>query len=75
MRTGVVISYNTKVSHGNIKDSNGQKIQFHLEDVHETLSRLDLVRFDIAFVNGSLRAVNISMIYDSNGIPLKMIVS
>jgi len=70
MRKGTIIAYNNKIGHGIIKDTNNQKIKFHLES-KEQVSRLDFVQFDIAFVNGSLRAVDVSKIYDSEAISLK----
>ena len=70
MRKGTIIAYNTKIGHGIIKDTNNQKIKFHLES-KEQVSRLDFVQFDIALVNGSLRAVDVSKIHDFEPISLK----
>ena len=67
MRTGVVISYNKNVRQGMIKDGNSQKINFFNEDVKVVYHQLDIIRFEIASVNGRLMAINISPVIDNGG--------
>ena len=67
MRTGVVIAYNKNVQQGIIKDGNGQKINFFNEDVKIVYHQLDIIRFEIAPVNGRLMAINISPVIDNGG--------
>ncbi|WP_083837973.1 hypothetical protein [Pedobacter agri] len=72
MRTGIVIAYNSKVKIGIIKDSNGQKIRFYLEGVAITFRRFDVVQFNISFIAGSLRAIDVIHVLDRNGKPVTM---
>ncbi|RZJ91067.1 MAG: hypothetical protein EOO20_06225 [Chryseobacterium sp.] len=74
MRTGIIIAYNSKAKIGIINYSNDQKIKFHVEGIPEAFKRFDVVQFDISFVSGSLRAVNIIQVLDNHGQPVSMTV-
>ncbi len=70
MRTGIVISYNKEEKQGLIKDNNGQNIKFYIEGNAETFEHLDVVKFNIAFISNSLRAVNVMHVLDRQGKPV-----
>lgn len=67
MRTGIVLSYNTGIRCGFIKDNNGQKIRFYNQDPFVVFKRFDVVRFDISFQSVCLMAVNLMPVLDSTG--------
>lgn len=75
MRTGVVVSYNSIISCGFIKDGNKQKIRFFNENPKLIFKRLDVVRFSVGFVDNSLRAVNITPVVDVSGSTVSLAVN
>ncbi|MDQ1142751.1 hypothetical protein [Pedobacter agri] len=67
MRTGTILSYNKKIKQGVIKDANGQKIRFLNANDKVVYKAFEVVRFEIAFVNSHLRAINIDPVIDGIG--------
>jgi len=61
MRTGKILSYNSKAGIGLIEDDNNQRIKFYIEDCKTRPYSGNEVYFTISFRNGSLIAGNIRM--------------
>jgi hypothetical protein len=66
MRLGIILSYSMDGCCGTIKDNNGQKIQFN-NSTKTIYKQLEIVKFSIDFVAGSLRAINIRQVKDNQG--------
>jgi len=66
MRIGIILSYNIDGCCGTIKDNNGQKIRFN-NSSKIIYKQLEIVKFSIGFVAGSLRAINIRQVLDNQG--------
>jgi riboflavin synthase alpha subunit len=66
MRLGIILSYSINGCCGTIKDNNGQKIQFN-NSTKTIYKQLEIVKFSIDFVTGSLRATNIRQVKDNKG--------
>ncbi|MDQ1142624.1 hypothetical protein [Pedobacter agri] len=77
MRTGVIVSYNSVIRCGVIKDGNKQKIRFYNEHPEVMFKVLDVVRFSIGFVDNALKAINIVPVVDKSGskVSLAMLVN
>ncbi|AZI26635.1 hypothetical protein EA772_15265 [Pedobacter sp. G11] len=77
MRTGVIVSYNSVIRCGVIKDANKHKIRFYNEHPDIRLKVLDVVRFSVGFVDNALKAVNVIPVLDKNGsrVSLAMLVN
>ena len=66
MRIGIILSYNINGCCGTIKDSNGQRIRFN-NSSKTIYKQLEIVKFSIDFVAGSLRAIRIRQVKDTHG--------
>ncbi|GGE41431.1 hypothetical protein EV200_101652 [Pedobacter psychrotolerans] len=63
MRSGFIISISKTAGIGLIRDSNNQKIRFHVEDTNGVPNKGDLVTFEISFKNWSLAATNVMVLH------------
>ena len=61
MRTGKILSYNSKAGVGLIQDTNNQRVKFYIEDCKTRPFGGNEVYFTISFRNGGLIAGNIRM--------------
>jgi len=59
MRSGFIISISKTVGVGLIRDSNNQKIRFHIDDTKGVPTKGDLVNFEICFKNWCLVATDV----------------
>lgn len=60
----MILSLNNKAGIGVIKDSNDQHILFYIEQQIASFKRGQVVYFEIKYLEGVLRAVNVTVIID-----------